>query len=75
MEIRTIPGMGPCLVFETTDGLRQRVRLNSIQTVGDSDDMRNEMTLVVAGRTYMLPESLDAFDRVVAEHDGDVNRY
>lgn len=71
MEIRTIPGMGPCLVFTSTDGMRHRVRMNAIQAVGDSDEVQTEMALVVAGRTYMIPQSLDAFDKIAAEHEAD----
>lgn len=47
------------IAFEDQTGLRNIVRISAIQIATDADDLRDEMLLTVAGRTFVVRATLD----------------
>ena len=56
------------------DGMRNLVRLNSIQRICDVDEIRDESYLTVAGRTILVRAPLDELRQIVAEDQNGYRR-
>lgn len=58
--------IGGFLQVQDGDGCRHLLRVTSVQALSDTDLMRNETFITVAGRTIRVPQALDDIVELIA---------